>query len=249
MSKLLERLTPRQEEAVRLRAQFKTFKEVGEAMGIGCARARFLTLIAVRKCGVPFMYAHFRVPCGSEYVDACSACCAALVRIDAYTDHWEEANRRSEELFDKKHGHLLTEIRNVQAPPTRKGARNMTLPEQITRDVLENAPMFTIFEVRDKVIPTTRFKLWNVFNEGEERFSPEVALHLEGQGIHVNGHVQRDDYLVQLIAYHWEDEPSEYDDVDAALDAIASGMKLVKVPDKMHATYWHMYVCGEKKDG
>lgn len=129
----------------------------------------------------------------------------------------------------------------------------MTLPEQITRADVESAPMFTIFDVEPPVIIPTRFRMWDVFNEGEELFSTEVEMHLEGQGIRVNGHIERDDELVRHLQEFIVQEPFKvddlmYDDVDASLEAIAAGMKLIKVPDKMHSKCWRMYVV-EDNDG
>lgn len=100
---------------------------------------------------------------------------------------------------------------------------------------LEEAPAYTVFkDLQGKVMPEKDLLpgQWCLSYIGE-LYSAEVDEELEKRG---------------LDPYPWEPEkdddraPKGIDDLDAAMEYLAEGGALVKVPDAKESEYWRLYV-------
>lgn len=111
----------------------------------------------------------------------------------------------------------------------------------ITKQSIEEAPMFTVFKGAHPVAQhdNDQPRLWGVFGGGRG-YSTVVEVELERRELEVGDlHIECVDEVCRHLA-----EP--YDDLDAAIDALNAGYTLVKVPDVMVSiepnTHYCMYV-------
>jgi len=79
-------------------------------------------------------------------------------------------------------------------------------------------------------------RVWDVFNV---EAGYDNAIHEELQARGIIGNFDELDFTPQRDD---EGAPDDYDDVDAAKDALNAGYTLVKVPDAVGSKYWRLYV-------
>ncbi len=79
-------------------------------------------------------------------------------------------------------------------------------------------------------------RVWDIFNFNADYNN---AVHEELQARGIIGNFDELDFTPQRDD---EGAPDDYDDIDAAKDALNAGYTLVKVPDAIGSKYWRLYV-------
>lgn len=151
--------------------------------------------------------------------------------------------------------------KGTKLPNTGEVRQLVVNADGLTREDLERAPMFTIFNGRKPAaIAYAVPKMWCIDDDSQAVFSNEVEQELKRRGVAVCGLVNHDDAMRgalekdddesrdEQIRGGWDIPPAKrpmFDDIDGALLALNEGLTLIKCPDALDGERrenWRLYV-------